>query len=74
VAKLKDHHRVIWQIAGGTGKTRVIAVAAMSALLWLNCSEIHIVVSNGALMRKDSAELADYWALASFQERVVYHS
>jgi hypothetical protein len=65
---------VIVAIAGGTGKSRTIAVATLATLLWLNCSKVHILVPNLALLKRDSTEFKDYYALAGVEERVEYHS
>ena len=59
---LDQHSRAIWAIAGGTGKSRIILLAAIAIVTKLHELKdsgcVHILVPNDNLMQRDKTELA----------------
>ena len=61
-------------MAPGTGKSRIIATTALAALLWTECTKVHLVFPNESLMMRDSEEFTEFWLLSSNEDKVQYHS
>ena len=75
VSLLAQHHRQVFVLPCGAGKSRVAASIALLLLeLDSKVKTVHIVYLNRLLMRKDEEDFNDLWSLIPRGERVLYHS
>jgi hypothetical protein len=72
-ATLLKHDRIMFPIAGGYGKGRIIATTALNILKWYNTPRVHIVTSSAALMNRDKAEFDDYFLFGECEDKIEYH-
>ena len=72
VGLLEKNAHQLWQLPAGTGKSRVIAAAA---LVWAKTNReglVHIVIPHELLCKRDTATFADLWKLGDVENRVRY--
>jgi len=72
VGLYEKQERQLWQLPAGTGKSRVIAAAALA---WAKVNKnglVHIVVPNELLCQRDTATFSDLWRLGDIEGRVKY--
>jgi len=70
----EKRYKQLWQLPAGTGKSRVIATAA---LVWAKANvggNIHIVIPNELLHARDEATFKNLWRLGHIEDRVRYVS
>jgi len=64
----------MWQLPAGTGKSRVIATAALVWAKNVKEGKVHIVTPSELLKKRDEATFAELWGFGQIEGRVVYHS
>jgi len=69
----KFYHQM-WQLPAGTGKSRVIATAALVWAKNTKAGKVHIVTPNELLKKRDESAFAKLWGYGQIEGRVVYHS
>ena len=72
----KSGQRSLWEVAAGSGKSRVISCLAAILLMTGRAKKVHIVYPNAALRNRDKADFADYFTtqVPPLTLAVFYHS
>lgn len=71
-----SNKRSLWELAAGSGKSRVISCLAAILLMMGRAKKVHLVYPNAALMKRDKHDYADYFNTQTpkLTEAVLYHS
>jgi len=73
VGLLPQKKHQLWSLPAGTGKSRIIACAALTYLKTRALGQVHIVIPTKLLKDRDQSTFAPLWELGSVQGRVEYH-
>ncbi len=73
VASLHKRPKQLWQLYAGQGKSRIIAAAALHALMERDINNVHIVFPTTHLMERDKLAFESYFFLTDNDEAIHYH-
>ena len=70
---LSSKRKQIWELAGGIGKSRIIATLGLILLSNTECHKVHFVIPIEGLMNHDSLKFKDYWEISGKSDKIEYH-
>ena len=70
---LSSKCKQIWELAGGIGKSRIIAALGLILLSKSECHKVHFVIPIEGLMNRDAQEFKDYWEISGNSDKIEYH-